>query len=86
MLGVTFFFTTTLALSGEVNGEQKRYTYEDVRFRIAGGDAFIARLWATRKVGQLLRNVRLHGERRELVEEIREQPALGRLLDTLLET
>ncbi len=35
-------------------------------------DAFVGRLWATRKVGQLLRNVRLHGERRELVDEIRE--------------
>jgi len=61
---------TTVALSGVVNGEQKRYTYENVRFRVAGGDAFIARLWATRKVGYLLNQIKLHGESHELVDEL----------------
>ena len=61
---------TTVALTGEVNGRPQRYTYEDVRFARAGGDAFIARLWATRKVGYLLNQIKLHGESRELVDEL----------------
>ena len=35
-----------------------------------GGEEFIARLWATRKIGYLLQQIRLHGEERELVDEI----------------
>ena len=61
---------TTVELSGVVNGRQERYTYEDVQFVRSGGDAFIARLWATRKVGYLLSQIKLHGESRELVEEL----------------
>ena len=33
-------------------------------------ESFIARLWATRRIGHLLGQIRLHGEDRELVEEI----------------
>ncbi len=33
---------------------------------------FVGRLWATRRVGSLLRQVRIHGEERELVEEIKD--------------
>ena len=39
-------------------------------FRSSGGPDFIPRLWATRKVGYLLKQIRLHGESRELVDEI----------------
>jgi Ca-activated chloride channel family protein len=62
--------STEVALSGEVNGKTERFTYEDVSFREQGGDSFIARLWATRRVGYLLSQIRLHGEDNELVEEI----------------
>jgi Ca-activated chloride channel homolog len=61
---------TTVALAGEVNGRQERYTYDGVRFTRSGGDAFIARLWATRKVGYLLNQIKLHGESRELIDEL----------------
>jgi Ca-activated chloride channel family protein len=57
-------------LSGEVNGETQRFTYEDLSFRASGGESFIARLWATRRIGYLLGQIRLHGEDRELVDEI----------------
>ncbi|MBC7250436.1 MAG: VWA domain-containing protein [Anaerolineae bacterium] len=61
---------TTITLSGVVNGRRQTFTYEDVTFREAGGPDFIPRLWATRKVGYLLKQIRLHGESPELVDEI----------------
>ena len=61
---------TTVTLSGEVNGQEQIFQYEDVRLRQDGGEAFIARLWATRKIGYLLQQVRLHGEEKELIDEI----------------
>jgi Ca-activated chloride channel family protein len=65
---------TTVTLRGIVNGQERTFTYEDATFsRVSReGDerAFIPRLWATRKVGYLLNQIRLHGESRELVEEI----------------
>ncbi len=57
-------------LSGELDGARKAYTYE-VEFRDnAGGEVFIPRLWATRKIGALLNDIRLHGEDPELVDAI----------------
>jgi Ca-activated chloride channel family protein len=41
-----------------------------MRFEREGGEEFIARLWATRKIGYLLQQIRLHGEQGELVDEI----------------
>ncbi|MBN1640171.1 MAG: VWA domain-containing protein [Anaerolineae bacterium] len=61
---------TTVTLRGTVNGEQRTYEYGGVLLREQGGDPFIARLWATRKVGYLLNEIRLHGESEELVHEI----------------
>ncbi|MCD4686747.1 MAG: VWA domain-containing protein [Anaerolineae bacterium] len=60
----------TVRLSGELEGARKSYIYE-VRFRAnAGGEVFIPRLWATRKIGALLNAIRWHGEDPELVESI----------------
>jgi Ca-activated chloride channel family protein len=61
---------TTLILQGEVNGEAQKFEYSDVSFSREGGDEFIARLWATRKIGYLLQQIRLHGEDSEMVSEI----------------
>jgi Ca-activated chloride channel family protein len=60
----------TVVLRGTVNGEKRTFEYDGVRLREEGGDAFIPRLWATRKVGYLLNQIRLHGESEELVQEI----------------
>lgn len=60
----------TVVLRGTVNGEKRTFEYGGVRLREEGGDAFIPRLWATRKVGYLLNQIRLHGESEELVQEI----------------
>lgn len=60
----------TVTLEGTVNGQRQRYVYEDLTFHERGGDEFIAPLWATRKIGYLLNQIRLHGESQELVGEI----------------
>ncbi len=68
---------TRITLTGEVNGERRKFVYEG-NFRAEGGDdgsaglttSFIPRLWATRKIGHLLTQIRLHGERREWVDAI----------------
>jgi Ca-activated chloride channel family protein len=58
-----------IKLTGHVYGEQREFTYEGY-FRTDGGDEFIPRLWATRKIGHLLTQIRLHGEKREWVDAI----------------
>lgn len=59
-----------VTLSGMVNHRPRRLTYDGLHFREEGGEPFIARLWATRKVGHLLSQIRLHGESQELVDEV----------------
>ncbi len=59
-----------VTLRGQVNGEEKVYTFDDLSLRSAGGEPFIARLWATRKIGHLLNQVRLAGPSQELIDEI----------------
>jgi len=61
---------TDVVLSGEINGRQQEFVYENLRFSDRGGEEFIPRLWATRKIGYLLNEIRLHGEGRELIDEI----------------
>lgn len=61
---------STITLSGEVNGRSQTFTYADNSFRSSGGDAFIPRLWATRAIGHLLTQIRLHGEDPELVQSV----------------
>lgn len=65
----------TITLTGQVNGQPRTFRFDDLRFAAGspstGGQAdFIPRLWATRKVGYLLNQVRLHGENRETIDEI----------------
>ncbi len=60
----------TVTLEGTVNAKTQRFVYEDLTFHDNGGDDFIPPLWATRKIGYLLNQIRLHGESQELVDEI----------------
>ena len=57
-----------VALSGQILGERQEFS-RTVDTRQSGPD-FLPRLWATRKVGFLLDQIRLHGTDNELVEEI----------------
>jgi Ca-activated chloride channel family protein len=61
---------TTITLRGRAEGREATYRYAGMRFTAEGGADFIPRLWATRKIGYLLTQIRLHGAQRELVDEI----------------
>jgi Ca-activated chloride channel family protein len=60
----------TLRLSGTINGRPHTYTYRGLDFAMRGGNEFIPRLWAQRKIGHLLSQIRLYGATDELVDEI----------------
>jgi Ca-activated chloride channel family protein len=59
-----------VTLKGTVNEREQSFSYPNVEFRTEGGEDFIPRLWATRKIGQMLKEIRLHGEDKELVDSI----------------
>lgn len=61
---------TTVELSGTVNGKARLYEYSGRELAKAGGDAFVARLWATRKIGALLEQIRRTGDNQELIDSI----------------
>jgi Ca-activated chloride channel homolog len=57
-------------LRGEANEERLTFQYPGRTLVTSGGDPFVARLWATRKVGALLDQIRRSGPLQELVDEI----------------
>lgn len=60
-----------ITLSGQVSGQRQTFTYSGLDFPArAGGEPFIARLWATRRIGDLLNTIRLRGENDELVQSV----------------
>ncbi len=63
---------SAIILEGTVNGVTREFTYEVNFPRDEDGHEFIPRLWATRRVGYLLDEIRLHGENAELRDEVTE--------------
>ncbi|KFE70479.1 VIT and vWA domain-containing protein [Hyalangium minutum] len=59
-----------VVLTGYVNGDKRTFEYGTTAPREATRDDFIPRLWAIRKVGFLLEEIRLRGERPELRDEV----------------
>jgi Ca-activated chloride channel family protein len=61
---------TAVEISGMMNGKQREFA-DDVNFAAVNTDnPFIPRLWATRRVGWLLDEIRLRGETAELRDEV----------------
>jgi Ca-activated chloride channel family protein len=59
-----------ITLNGTVKGEQRAFTI-NTDFAIADDEYdFIPPLWASRRIGYLLDQIRLNGEEKELVDEI----------------
>jgi Ca-activated chloride channel homolog len=59
-------------IEGAVNGHSRKFA-QDVKFSAdSAATEFIPRLWATRRVGYLLDEIRLHGENPELRDEVTE--------------
>jgi Ca-activated chloride channel homolog len=63
---------SAVILEGTVNGVMRKFTYEVDFPRAEDEHEFIPRLWATRRVGYLLDEIRLHGENAELRDEVTE--------------
>ena len=63
---------SAVVIEGTVNGAARKFSY-DLKFPEESTEHdFIPRLWATRRVGYLLEQIRLHGENSELKDEVTE--------------
>jgi Ca-activated chloride channel family protein len=60
----------TVRLSGRVDGRSEEFTYPEIELAASGGAEFLPRLWATRKIGALLNDLRLHGADEETVDQV----------------
>ena len=61
----------TMKLIGKAGGSTRMYTYANLSFPLrAETNDYLPRLWATRRVGWLMEQVRTNGEQKELRDEI----------------
>jgi Ca-activated chloride channel family protein len=64
---------TALRLSGKSGTENRTFTYQNLDFPLRTEENnFLPRLWATRRVGWLLEQIRANGETKELRDEVAE--------------
>jgi Ca-activated chloride channel family protein len=60
-----------LTLTGESGGSTRTYHYDELSFPVRSeSNDYLPRLWATRRVGWLMEQVRSNGEQKELRDEI----------------
>jgi Ca-activated chloride channel family protein len=59
-----------ITLTGQTGGKRQTFEYEASFPEKSAEQDFIPRLWAQRKIGYLLDEIRIHGERKELKQEI----------------
>ncbi|MEI6807842.1 MAG: VIT domain-containing protein [bacterium] len=59
-----------IRLAGEINGKKQEFVFEGTFPKENSENEFIPRLWATRRVGYLLDEIRLRGEDKELKDEV----------------
>lgn len=61
----------TIILRGKSGGETRSFNYTNLDFRLREDDnSFLPRLWASRRVGWLIEQIRLNGETKELKDEV----------------
>ena len=64
---------TTLRLTGKSGTENRNFTYQNLDFpKRTEDNNFLPRLWATRRVGWILEQIRANGETKELRDEVAE--------------
>lgn len=61
-----------IKLTGEFMGKKQEYVFEGkfAKQTGSGRNAFVERLWATRRIGQIIDDIDLYGENQELVDEL----------------
>ncbi|MDT7690562.1 MAG: Ca-activated chloride channel [Acidobacteriota bacterium] len=63
--------SATLRLTGRTGSHERSFAYDNVNFPLnEERNDFLPRLWATRRVGWLMEQVRTNGEQKELTDEI----------------
>lgn len=63
--------SVSLRLSGKSSGQNRSYTYDKLSFPLrAETNDYLPRLWATRRVGWLMEQIRTNGEQKELRDEV----------------
>ncbi|HKR21117.1 MAG TPA: VIT and VWA domain-containing protein [Pyrinomonadaceae bacterium] len=61
----------TLRLTGKSSGQSRTFAYDKLSFPLRSeANEYLPRLWATRRVGWLMEQVRTNGEQKELRDEI----------------
>ena len=63
--------SVTVTLSGKVEKKEKTFVLKNQPLVKDKSYNFLPRLWATRRIGYLLEEIRLKGEQKELVEEVK---------------
>jgi Ca-activated chloride channel family protein len=61
----------SVTLAGKVGKQERRFTLRNQKLVKDDSYNFLPRLWATRRIGYLLEEIRLHGENTELVEDVK---------------
>jgi Ca-activated chloride channel family protein len=61
-----------VVIEGERNGRRERFTAEADFRATASDNEYIARLWASRRIGDLTRQIRIEGANETLIREVRE--------------
>jgi len=63
---------STVRISGKVGGDRRTFEFPADMAEINRGHAFdfVAKLWATRRIGDLIDQIDLHGQNKELVDEL----------------
>ena len=60
-----------ISLSGRTGQRSRTFSYDNLRFPLKEDENdFLPRLWATRRVGWLMEQIRSNGEQKEIVDEI----------------
>lgn len=61
----------TVTLSGKVGKKERRFVLKNRKLGREESHNFLPRLWAARRIGYLLEEIRFHGSKRELVDEVK---------------
>ena len=62
----------SITIEGERNGHRERFTTDALFPSNEQGNEFISKLWASRRIGDLTRQIRLEGSTESLIKEVRD--------------
>jgi Ca-activated chloride channel family protein len=61
-----------VVIEGERNGRRERFTAQAVFPATEDGNDFIPKLWASRRIGELTRQIRIEGASQDLINQVRD--------------